>query len=107
VRKRWIQDPTTGRMVPANEYVRQRDTGPDILPPLEPFKSPVDGSIISCRSKLRAHNKRHGVTDYRDYGDEWFKRKARERELELISESARRERARDIANAMEQLRSKR
>lgn len=50
----------------------------------EPFKSPIDGTIITCRSKLKEHNKRHGVTDIRDYGDEWFDKKAKERERETL-----------------------
>jgi len=42
---------------------------------LEPFVSSVDGSVISDRGALRRHNKRNGVTDPRDYGPEYFKRK--------------------------------
>lgn len=60
----------------------------------EPFKSPIDGSIISCRSKLREHNKRHGVTDIRDYGDEWFEKKAEERRRETLGQTSEAERER-------------
>lgn len=44
----------------------------------EAFKSPVDGSIINNSADLRRHNTRNGVTDMRDYGDEWFKKRGKE-----------------------------
>jgi len=41
---------------------------PGIMRDLQPFRSPVDRSIIGSRSDLREHNKRNGVvqvgTDY-------------------------------------------
>jgi hypothetical protein len=45
---------------------------------LDEFKSPIDGSIISCRSQLRDHNKKHGVTDIRDYGHQHFETRGKE-----------------------------
>lgn len=30
---------------------------------IEPFKSPIDGSIINTRAQLNAHNARHGVSN--------------------------------------------
>jgi hypothetical protein len=50
--------------------------------------------VIDDRAKLRAHNKRHKVTDPRDYGSEWFKRKTVERDNERTGNTpqARRER---------------
>jgi len=50
---------------------------------VEAVVSPVDGSVIDDRGKLRKHNARHGVTDPRDYGPDWFARKAAERENNL------------------------
>jgi hypothetical protein len=44
----------------------------------EPFKSPVDGSIIKNPAQLRSHNSKHGVADIREYGDEWFAGRGRE-----------------------------
>ena len=37
-----------------------RDHG--IMPDIQEFRSPVDGSLISSRSHLRHHNRAHGVT---------------------------------------------
>jgi len=38
-----------------------------IMKPIEPFKSHVDGSIISDRRQLKEHNQRNGVTNSADY----------------------------------------
>jgi len=61
---------------------------------IEPFKSPIDGSVISCRSQLRAHNKKHGVTDIRDYGEQHFASRGKEMYKEKIGDNpqAKRER---------------
>lgn len=34
-----------------------------VMSDLEPFVSPVDGTVISSRSHRRAHNRRNGVID--------------------------------------------
>lgn len=34
-----------------------------VMRDLEPFVSPVDGTVIGSRTDRRAHNKRHGVID--------------------------------------------
>jgi hypothetical protein len=57
---------------------RNRGSGLLIMGDIEPFKSPVDGSVITGRSALRQHNKRHNVTNPADYKEEW-KTKAKER----------------------------
>lgn len=38
--------------------------------PFEAFKSPVDGSIITCDRDLREHNKRNGVVNVHDGYDD-------------------------------------
>jgi len=81
---RWIQDPITGTLIPAAEYIREEYNTPfAIHGDIETFKSPIDGSIISDRKHLREHNIKHEVTDYRDYGDAYFERKANERKAAL------------------------
>lgn len=39
-----------------------------IIKDIEPFKSPIDGSIISSRSQIRDHEKKHGV---KQVGNDW------------------------------------
>lgn len=71
------------------------------MKPLEAFKSPIDGREIRDRRQLQAHNREHEVTDFRDYGADYFKRKAAEREAVFKSETDqfRRERKQALAEA--------
>ena len=50
-----------------------------LLPKFEEFVSPIDKSIISDRGSLRAHNKKHEVTNVRDYGEKYFDRRGKEK----------------------------
>lgn len=61
MRKRYIQNPVTFELVPAEEYVRPGNKGPVVRADLEPFRSHVDGSIIGSRKDLREHNDRNNV----------------------------------------------
>ncbi len=54
---------------------------------LKEFKSPIDGSIISCHSQLRDHNKKHGVTDIRDYENQHFETRGKEMYKEKIGDN--------------------
>lgn len=48
-------------------------TAPRVLlhtKPFEPFRSPVDGSIVSSRRELQEHNKRNNVVNTHDGYDE-------------------------------------
>ena len=38
-----------------------RPEAPVFVPDIGEFKSPIDGSLISSRSSLKAHEKKHGV----------------------------------------------
>ena len=42
--------------------------GPLVLKDIEPFVSPIDGSVIASRAALREHEKRHNV---RQLGNDW------------------------------------
>lgn len=68
MRSRWVQDPKTNKLVPRDEYYRRKEQGAYIQGDIEPFVSPVDGSLISSRSHLRDHNARHGVVTQAEYG---------------------------------------
>lgn len=41
------------------------------MPDLPDFVSPIDGTVVNGRAGLRAHNKRHNVTNPADYTNEW------------------------------------
>jgi hypothetical protein len=100
----WVQDSKTGELVSKSEYQRSEPDAPMIMKPLEEFRSPVDGSIISDRAQLRRHNARHGVTNIADYGGSYFERKASERETVLSGRSrqAKAERVDTIKRAIAQ-----
>lgn len=52
----------------------------EVIKDIEPFKSPVDGSIIIGRRSLREHNKRNDVTNAADFKETWAQaRKEREK----------------------------
>lgn len=99
----WVQDRETGEFILKQHYRRAEPLGPRIQADIDAFISPVDGKPIYSRRQLREHNRRHGVTDMRDYGDTYFERKAGEREAELrgATERARAERIETIQRAIE------
>lgn len=51
----------------------------EVIKDIEPFKSPVDGTVIIGRKSLREHNIRNGVTNAADFKETWEKA-AKERE---------------------------
>ena len=103
-RGRFIQDPKTHKMVPAEDYVSKDSSNiyAAIHGDIDSFRSPIDGSIIDDRRKLREHNKRHDVTNTREYGADWFTRRAAERSADNMASSKRNRMARrdEIARAM-------
>ena len=66
---RYIQDPVTLKLVPAHEYRRPEPSAPQVLPDIAPFRSPVTGEEITSRPQLREHNRRHGVTQHGESGE--------------------------------------
>ena len=101
----WIQHPVTGKLIPKEEYQRPENNAPFIQGDLQTFVSPIDGSVISDRRRLREHNLRHGVTDSRDYSDAWYEKKKHERAAIINGENkkSKSERIDDIQRAISQL----
>lgn len=64
----------------------------------EPFRSPVDGSIISTRADLAEHNKRNNVVNLHDGYDE----KAVQSFTQRSYETPEKERLKDLNKDMEQ-----
>lgn len=87
---RYIQDPKTGKLVPAHEYQRETNDGAFIQGDIESFVSPIDGSVISDRGQLRRHMAAHGVTDSRDYSHDYYVKKAKERDASMTGSKAER-----------------
>jgi hypothetical protein len=100
----WVYDKQLEKMVPKNEYRQptQGDEYATVLKQLDPFISPIDGTMIDDRGKLREHNKKHGVTNVADYGEQYFERRQTEMHNETIgnTKEAKRERIETIKEAM-------
>ena len=71
-----------GKVVLKEHYIRLPQ-GIMIQTDIEPFISPITKEVISSRSHLRIHNKRHGVTDMRDYSHEFMLKRSTERVNEM------------------------
>jgi DUF917 family protein len=81
---------------------RTNSSGVLIRGDIEPFKSVVDGSVISGRAALREHDKRHNVTNPADFKNEWAaKRKERDRAYTPGSGYDRERRIEHIKRALE------
>lgn len=63
MRRRWIQDPATGKLVDAAEWAEPPDAGYYIIGDIEPYRSMCDGSMVTSRTKHREHLKAHGVVE--------------------------------------------
>ncbi len=59
---RYIQDPQTLKLVPADEYYRRQEAH-HVQGDIDPFVSHVDGSVIASRRDLREHNARNNVVE--------------------------------------------
>lgn len=60
-KRTWVQ--TKEGLVEVFREGPQNSVAPSIRMDVQPFRSPVDGTIISSRAGLVAHNQRHGVTN--------------------------------------------
>lgn len=69
MRQRYIQDPKTLELVPAEEYYAAPEIhAPMVMPDIQPYRSMVTGEIINSRSRHREHLKDHGCIEV---GNDW------------------------------------
>jgi hypothetical protein len=63
MRKRWIQDPVTLELVPAEEYNTQADSCAYIIGDIEPFVATgtAEPTLISSRKQLRQYCNDNGL----------------------------------------------
>jgi|TARA_R110000824_G_scaffold30290_5_gene99889 hypothetical protein len=70
-----------------------------------PFRSPIDGSIITTHRKLEEHNKRNRVMNPGEYGENegrsYWDRKKKERENKAFSKPEVDDRRQKLIKAME------
>lgn len=67
------------------------------------FISPIDQSVIKTPADLRAHNRKHGVTDARDYSPE-FTEKAQNERMAGFNKRGKKDRVGDLNRAYEKQR---
>lgn len=63
-KKAWVF--VGGKMIPKEEYQQEPQHGITVIPDIQPFRSTVDGSLITGRAALRDHNKRNNVVQTAD-----------------------------------------
>ena len=63
-RKRWIQHPITGDLVPESEYIRPNTTLHSVITDdMNAVLHPCDGQIYTSKSKFRRTTRSHGCTE--------------------------------------------
>lgn len=64
-RQRYIQDPVTLKLVPAEEYyASQQDVAaPFVMADIQPYQSMATGEMITGRRQHREHLKSHGLVE--------------------------------------------
>ena len=92
---RWIQkydkETDTSTFVPADEAARQSDMSAVVRGDIEPFVSPIDGSVISGTKQMRDHYKEHDVVPTAEFSPEFLEKKQKERERVFTGERTRKE----------------
>lgn len=65
MRRRYIQDPGTHKLIPAEEWYTQREevNAPMVMPDIQPYRSMVTGEVIGGRRQHREHLKAHNVVE--------------------------------------------
>lgn len=81
---RWVQrlNEDTGKyeMIPIDASARKLDKTAAIHGPIEPYVSPIDGTVIQGRTSLREHMKKHDVVLMDDYGTDHWDNSAKSRD---------------------------
>lgn len=63
-RQRYIQDPKTHKLIPAEEWYSKQDVdAPMVMTDIKPYRSMVDGSMIESRSQHREHLRKHQLVE--------------------------------------------
>jgi hypothetical protein len=107
---RWIQRINadgTSRFEPRDAEALSRDGGSAAVHgDIQPFVSPVDGSVISDRKQLREHNARNNVVNSAEFGTQHWDEKRKERDRFYSGEHTRQEsfaRKQEIYNTITRL----
>ena len=100
MKKTYVYDVKQGLFV---EKHKRTDRPMHAIHNMEPFVSVIDGTTIRDHAGLRAHNKKHGVTDFRDYSPD-FTEKAQKERMSAFNERGVKDRKADLNRAYEKQR---
>ena len=105
MRRSYRYDPTVDKMVEyTNSWSRKQESA-YVQPDIQPFLSPIDGTIISSRGGLRRHMQKHDVVMTDDYRESRESRRAEQRLKQGgVHPSQVAERKRTISDACEHVR---
>lgn len=59
MKRRYVQCPVTGNLIPVEDYVRDPASAM-VMPDIKPYRSMADGSVVGSRSAHREMLKRNG-----------------------------------------------
>ena len=79
-RQVWNEEEGKSDFIPIGEIRENSGGSHAVHGPIEPFVSPIDGSVISDRKQYRDHCKKHNVVPAAEFSDEFYARKKAERE---------------------------
>lgn len=86
MRQRYIQDPKTHKLIPAEEWHEHIEANaPMVMPDIQGYKSMVTGEWIGSRSAHREHLKEHRLVEI---GNERITKKAPQLDREGIRRAA-------------------
>lgn len=112
-RGRWVQDPVSGKLIPADEYVPPSSEARHAPVMVDRFMENTvaqDGTDIGSRAKRKEYMRRERVGDASDYSKEYFakRREVRDRALSdstgrTVAELAKVD-TRNLPNAVDHLR---
>lgn len=86
MRQRFIQDPETLKLVPAEEYIPHAAVNaPMIMPDISPYKSMATGEMIMGRRQHREHLRQHGLIEVGNEKPKPIKRQDKSIRQDLIN----------------------
>lgn len=82
---RWVWSEKEDRLVKADSPAGIRVLGAKlhIVKEIDPFVSPIDGTVIHSRAQRDRHMKQHGVTHASDYSNAYYEKAAKARAARL------------------------
>jgi hypothetical protein len=96
------QDRKTLKLIEVKQR-RERASAPTVLDDIKPFVSPVDGTVITSRSRLHDHNRRNNVEPAGDYTPQDYINRARAMRARMEGQTSadKRERIEALIRAVE------